>query len=88
MHPSNQCSRGPVPRSRLPPSVDYLVASAIERAAIDPLPYSAHSLRAGFVAYAHLRGASSPPAWGERPDLTIQARYRFDRLRTERSPVR
>jgi len=30
----------------------------ISRAGIDPLPYSAHSLRAGFVTYAHLRGAS------------------------------
>src|SRR5674536_218431 len=28
------------------------------RAGIDPTPYSAHSLRAGFVTYAHLRGAS------------------------------
>ena len=27
-------------------------------AGIDPGPYSAHSLRAGFVTYAHLRGAS------------------------------
>jgi len=28
------------------------------RAGIDPTPYSAHSLRAGFVTNAHLRGAS------------------------------
>jgi len=34
------------------------VQGAIKRAGIDPLPYSAHSLRAGFVTYAHLRGAS------------------------------
>jgi hypothetical protein len=35
------------------------VQAAIERAGIDPpLSNSAHSLRAGFVTYAHLRGAS------------------------------
>jgi integrase len=34
------------------------VQAAIEGAGIDPLPYTAHSLRAGFVTYAHLRGAS------------------------------
>ena len=39
-------------------SVNFLVQAAIERAGIDPVPYSAHSLRAGFVTYAHLRGAS------------------------------
>jgi len=31
---------------------------ATARAGLDPTPYSAHSLRAGFVTYAHLRGAS------------------------------
>jgi len=31
----------------------------VHRAGLDaPASYSAHSLRAGFVAYAHLRGAS------------------------------
>ena len=39
-------------------AVNFLVHAAIERAGIDPVPYSAHSLRAGFVTYAHLRGAS------------------------------
>ena len=39
-------------------TVNYLVRAAIERGGLDPLPYSAHSLRAGFVTYAHLRGAS------------------------------
>jgi integrase len=39
-------------------SVNTLVQAAVARADIDPLPYSAHSLRAGFVTYAHLRGAS------------------------------
>jgi site-specific recombinase XerD len=45
-------------RRLAPHAVNYLVAGAIKRAGIDPLPYSAHSLRAGFVTYAHLRGAS------------------------------
>jgi len=33
-------------------------ASGDQRPANDPTRYSAHSLRAGFVTYAHLRGAS------------------------------
>lgn len=41
-----------------PGSVNQLVQRAIYRAGIDPTPYSAHSLRAGFVTYAHLRGAT------------------------------
>jgi integrase len=39
-------------------SANMLVQQAVARAGIDPLPYSAHSLRVGFVTYAHLRGAS------------------------------
>jgi integrase len=39
-------------------TVNYLVQGAIKRAGIDPLPYSAHSLRPGFVTYAHFRGTS------------------------------
>jgi len=39
-------------------ALNVLVQKAVARAGIDPLPYSAHSLRAGFVTYAHLRGAS------------------------------
>lgn len=39
-------------------SVNDLVQAAVARAGLDPTPYSAHSLRAGFVTYAHLRGAS------------------------------
>jgi len=39
-------------------SINALVQAAVERAGYDPAPYSAHSLRAGFVTYAHLRGAS------------------------------
>lgn len=45
-------------RALNPESVNDLIQGAIERAGIDPTPYSAHSLRAGFVTYAHLRGAS------------------------------
>lgn len=41
-----------------PESINTLVQKAVARAGIDPAPYSAHSLRAGFVTYAHLRGAS------------------------------
>lgn len=41
-----------------PESINQLVQAAVARAGMDPGPYSAHSLRAGFVTYAHLRGAS------------------------------
>ena len=45
--------------SRLhPESVNTLIQRAIARAGIDAATYSAHSLRAGFVTYAHLRGSS------------------------------
>lgn len=46
------------PRQLHPESVNTLIQQAVARAGIDPTPYSAHSLRAGFVTYAHLRGAS------------------------------
>ncbi len=39
-------------------SINQLVQLAVARADLDPKAYSAHSLRAGFVTYAHLRGAS------------------------------
>lgn len=48
----------PGPRALHPESINTLVQNAIARAGLDPGPYSAHSLRAGFVTYAHLRGAS------------------------------
>lgn len=41
-----------------PESVNDLLQAAIRRAQLDATRYSAHSLRAGFVTYAHLRGAS------------------------------
>lgn len=47
-----------VSRPLNPDSVNTLVQQAVARAGLDPAPYSAHSLRAGFVTYAHLRGAS------------------------------
>ena len=46
------------PRRLHPESINTLVQKAVARARLDPQPYSAHSLRAGFVTYAHLRGAS------------------------------
>jgi len=48
----------PTGRALNPESVNALVQQAVSRAGIDPAGYSAHSLRAGFVTYAHLRGAS------------------------------
>lgn len=41
-----------------PESANVLIQTAVRRAGLDPSPYSAHSLRAGFVTYAHRRGAS------------------------------
>ena len=51
-------SNKPSIRALHPESINTLVQNAVARAGIDPAPYSAHSLRAGFVTYAHLRGAS------------------------------
>jgi site-specific recombinase XerD len=51
-------SNRPSSRPLHPESVNMLVQKAVARAGLDPAPYSAHSLRAGFVTYAHLRGAS------------------------------
>lgn len=48
----------PSPRPLHPESVNVLLQQAVIRAGLDPGPYSAHSLRAGFVTYAHLRGAT------------------------------
>lgn len=48
----------PTGRPLNPESVNSLVQRAISRAGIDPEHYSAHSLRAGFITYAHLRGAT------------------------------
>ena len=45
-------------RGMHPESINTLIQKAVTRAGIDAGPYSAHSLRAGFVTYAHLRGAS------------------------------
>jgi len=48
----------PTGRALHPESINTLVQRAIARAALNPEHYSAHSLRAGFVTHAHLRGAS------------------------------
>lgn len=45
-------------RALNPESINALVQQAVARAGLAPARYSAHSLRAGFVTYAHLRGAS------------------------------
>ncbi len=47
-----------LPRRLHPESVNTLVRKAIRRAGTDASGYSAHSLRAGFVTHAHLRGAT------------------------------
>lgn len=47
-----------LPRHLHPESINDLVQAAVHRADPDATGYSAHSLRAGFVTYAHLRGAS------------------------------
>lgn len=48
----------PQPRRLHPESINTLVHNAIRRSGADPTGYSAHSLRAGFVTHAHLRGAT------------------------------
>ncbi|MBD2760940.1 site-specific integrase [Yimella sp. cx-573] len=45
-------------RALHPESINTLVQQAITRAGLDATTYSAHSLRAGFITYAHLRGAT------------------------------
>lgn len=39
-------------------AVNQLLVNTVARAGLDPTGYSAHSLRTGFVTYAHLRGIS------------------------------
>jgi integrase len=51
-------SNKPGTRALHPESINDLVQQAVARAGLDASPYSAHSLRAGFVTYARLRGAS------------------------------
>ncbi len=48
----------PLPRRLTPGAVNTLIINSINRAGVDPVGYSAHSLRAGFVTYAHLCGAT------------------------------
>jgi site-specific recombinase XerD len=58
----------PLPRRLTAGAVNNLVQQATTRAGLDG-DYSAHSLRAGFVTYAHLRGASDRA-------ITHQTRHR------------
>jgi len=55
---SSRLGNRPGTRPLNPASVNVLLQHAAARAGLDPAAYSAHSLRAGFVTYAHLRGAS------------------------------
>ena len=41
-----------------PDTVNEIVKAAVTRTGTDPTDYSAHSLRAGFVTFAHLMGQS------------------------------
>ena len=53
------CARRRPPRRRLTAAaVNDLVKAAVARAGLNAEGYSAHSLRAGFVPHAHLRGAT------------------------------
>jgi site-specific recombinase XerD len=47
-----------LPRPLTAAAVNDLVKAAVARAGLNSDVYSAHSLRAGFVTYAHLRGAT------------------------------
>ncbi|MDN5855855.1 MAG: site-specific integrase [Actinomycetia bacterium] len=47
-----------LPRRLHPESINDLVQAAVHRVAPTATGYSAHSLRAGFVTFAHLRGAT------------------------------
>jgi integrase len=54
-------SNRPLPRRLTPAAINDLVQQAVAHSGIDhrgERTWSAHSLRAGFVTYAHLRGAS------------------------------
>jgi integrase len=54
---SDHSKPGP-PRRLHPEPINDPVQAAVHRVDPDATGYSAHSLRAGFVTYAHLRGAS------------------------------
>lgn len=60
--PARSCARSPPATASstnpAPESINNLVQAATARAGLPGGPYSAHSLRAGFVTYAHLRGAT------------------------------
>ena len=53
----------PRPRSWPAPGIgEHPVQAAVRRASLDADEISAHSLRAGFVTFAHLRGATDRPS--------------------------
>ena len=55
--PAGQQRNRPLPRRLSQGAINTLIQQAITRSSLEG-EYSAHSLRAGFVTYAHLRGAS------------------------------
>ncbi len=55
--PAGQQRNRPLPRRLSEGAINTLIQQAITRGGLEG-DYSAHSLRAGFVTYAHLRGAS------------------------------
>lgn len=63
----NRASRRPLN----PESINQLVQLAVTRAGMDGAAYSAHSLRAGFVTYAHLRGASDRAIAHQSPHRSL-----------------
>jgi site-specific recombinase XerD len=63
-----------------PDSANLLVQQAVARAGIDALPYSAHSLRAGFVTYAHLRGASDRTIAHQKRHRSLATLGRYVRI--------
>ncbi len=89
-HTHNRASRqaatptlSPACRPAAAPRVDqHLVQKAVARAGLDPAPYSAHSLRAGFVTYAHLRGASDRAIGPPDPPL-VPGHPRADSVRVQ-----
>lgn len=65
-----------------PESINTLVQAAVGRAGIDPSRYSAHSLRAGFITYAHLRGATAHQS-RHRSLATLSGYVRIDNAWTD-----
>ncbi|MDT7613806.1 MAG: hypothetical protein QOF00_1253 [Pseudonocardiales bacterium] len=72
---------GPGPRPA-PGSINDLVQAAIGRAGLQGGPFSAHSLRAGFVTFAHLRGASDRAIAHQTRHRSLATRGAYVRMET------